>query len=145
MQFLSFLLDVNTTIVAGSNSGGSGEVAAVMSSGEASGGLFSNPMMLMVAYIVVLGFIMYFFSIKPAKKKEKEAETMRNSIKIGDSVLLRTGMFGKVVDVTHENFIIELGLNKTVNVPVLKSEIYAVREVNLSNEAPEQPAVPAKK
>lgn len=132
MKFIPFLLDVNTTIVPGTattNSVASTTTDVAMSSG-------GNPTTLILAYFVILGLIMYFCSIKPAKKREQEAETMRNSVKIGDSVLLKTGMFGKVVDVTYENFIVELGLTKTVNIPVLKSEIYAVREVNLSNEAP---------
>lgn len=144
MPFVPFLLDVNTTIVPGNSTTSTTAVATTADAVSGSTGLFADPMTLMLAYIVVLGVIMYFFSIKPAKKKEQAAETMRNQISVGDSVLLKTGMFGKVVDVTHENFIIELGLNKTVNVPVLKTEIYAVREVNLSNEAPEPPALPEK-
>lgn len=141
MKLMSLLLDVNTKITPT----GSSDAVATTTEAVATSTGGSNPTTLILAYFVILGLIMYFFSIKPAKKKEQAAETMRNSVKIGDSVLLKTGMFGKVVDVTYENFIIELGLNKTVNVPVLKSEIYAVREVNLSNDAPPAPALPEKK
>lgn len=140
MQFTPFFLDVSTIIPAG---GGSAE--AVASSASASGGLFGGSTFFLVAYIAFIGIIMYFFSIKPAKKKEKAMEELRNEIKVGDSVLLRTGMFCKVIDITYENFIVEFGMAKTVRVPVLKSEVYAKKEPNLSNNPPEPEPLPVKK
>ncbi len=59
---------------------------------------------------------------------------MINKIKPGDSVLCNTGMYGKVVDVTAECYIVEFGMNKGVRVPVIKSEIALVKEPNLSNK-----------
>ena len=62
---------------------------------------------------------------------------MRNKIKPGDSVLCNNGMYGKVVDVTAECYIVEFGMNKGIRVPVVKSEIALVKEPNLSNKESE--------
>ena len=88
-------------------------------------------------YIIVIFAAMYFMSIRPQKKRQKELDEMRSKIKPGDSVLLNTGMYGRVVDVTNERYIVEFGMNKGIRVPVVKSEIALVKEPNLSNKAPE--------
>ena len=69
---------------------------------------------------------------------------MRENIKIGDPVLLANGMFGKVVDITAECYVIEFGTNRGVRIPVIKQEVYAKKEPNLSNKPEEEP-VPEKK
>ncbi len=88
-------------------------------------------------YIVVIFVAMYFMSIRPQKKRQKELEEMRSKIKPGDSVLCNTGMYGKVVDVTAECYIIEFGMNKGIRVPVIKGEVACVKEPNLTNKVPE--------
>ncbi len=138
MRVIPFLLD-GSTVVYGTD--GAGAVATTVDTAAASATTAGSPMMLIIAYIVMLGFVFYFFSVRPMKKKEQQMAQLRDAISVGDTVLLKTGMFGTVVDITYENFIVEFGLNKTVRVPVLKSEIHAKRDVNLSNEAP--PAPPA--
>lgn len=118
-----------TTVVGGGSS----------SASSSGGGLTSNPMVLIVLYVVVIFGAMYFFSIRPQKKKKAEMEQMRNDIKPGDTVLLDTGFFGKIVDVTAECYIIEFGTNKGVRIPVLKQAVYAKKEPNLTNKAEEEP------
>lgn len=125
-----------STVVSGAASSSSG-------SSTAAGG-FNNPMMLILMYCVVIFGVMYFFSIKPQKKKQAAMEEMRKSIGVDDSVLLANGMYGKIVDVTAECYIIEFGTNRGVRIPVLKQEVYAKREPNLTNKV-EEVAVPEKK
>ena len=115
---------------------------ASSSSGATKSGL--NPMMMIILYCVVIFGVLYVFSIRPQKRKEKELQNVRNTIKAGDSVLLANGLYGKVVDVTAECYIVEFGINKGVRVPVLKQEVYAKKEPNLTNKAEEEP-VPEKK
>ena len=115
---------------------GGGDAAASSASG---GGLMSNPVLLIIVYVVVIFGAMYFFSIKPQKKKKAELENMRNNIAPGDSVLLDTGFFGKVVDVTAECYIVEFGTNKSIRIPVLKQAVYAKKEPNLTNKVEEEP------
>ncbi len=123
-----FLAEVNTVV-------STTEAAAETTTTTSSSSSFGVSWILI--YIVVIFAAMYFMSIRPQRKRQKELEQMRNQIKPGDSVLCNTGMYGRVVDVTAECYIIEFGMNKGVRVPVVKSEVAYVREPNLSNKAPE--------
>ncbi len=127
---MNFALLTNTVVNGAASSGG--DAAA-----SSSGGM--NPMMIMILYIVVIFGVIYIFSIRPQKKKNAAMEQMRKEIMPGDPVLLANGMFGKVVDVTAECYIIEFGTNKGVRVPVLKQEVYAKKEPNLTNKVIEEP------
>ncbi|MEA5085496.1 MAG: preprotein translocase subunit YajC [Lachnospiraceae bacterium] len=125
-----------STVVSGAASSSSG-------SSTAAGG-FNNPMILILMYCVVIFGVMYFFSIRPQKKKQAAMEDMRKNIAVDDTVLLANGMYGKIVDVTAECYIIEFGTNRGVRIPVLKQEVYAKREPNLTNKV-EEVAAPEKK
>lgn len=88
----------------------------------------------MILYILGLVALFYFFAIRPQKKREKELQTMQSNIKLGDWVLTSSGMYGKVVDITDQVFIVEFGTNKSVCIPVRKSEIMGNKEPNLTNK-----------
>lgn len=139
-QLIFLLSEVNTKITApGAAASAAGDAAATTANttAQAAPSLMQNPMMMIVLYCVVIFGALYFFSIKPQKKREKAAEQMRNQIKPGDSVLLNNGMYGRIVDVTAECFIIEFGTNKGIRIPVIKQEIAGVREPNLTNKVEE--------
>lgn len=130
-MFNYFLAEISTVI-------NSGEAASTTTTttttAAAASGTTSGSMSWIFIYIIVIFVAMYFMSIRPQKKKQKEHDEMINKIKPGDSVLCNTGMYGKVVDVTAECYIVEFGMNKGVRVPVIKSEIALVKEPNLSNK-----------
>ncbi len=142
MNFLSFLL-TSTTFVP--TDGSAASAAADGTGAAASGGLFSNPITMVIAYCVLIFGVFYLFSIKPAKKRQKQMQEQRDAIAVGDSVVTNAGYFGTVVDITYDCFIIEFGMNKGVRIPVLKTEVYGKREPNMSNEAPPEPEKPAKR
>lgn len=85
-----------------------------------------------VLYMAFFFGIMWLLVIRPQKKRDRETQAMQDSIKVGDSVLLNTGLYGKVVDIVNDLFIIELGLNKSVRIPVKKMAVAGVGEPNLS-------------
>ena len=90
---------------------------------------------MLMSTVLYLGFffvIMYFLIIRPQKKRDKQAADMQSSIKVGDEVLLNTGIYGKVVDIINDLFIIELGLNKSVRIPVKQVAVAAVAAPNLT-------------
>lgn len=123
-----------TSAIVGS---GTGTAEATNNTAQATGGFMSNPIMMIIVYCVVIFGALYFFSIRPQKKREAEAEAMRAQIKVGDSVLLNNGMYGVISDITAECYIIEFGTNKGIRIPVLKQEVALVRTPNLSNKEPE--------
>ena len=45
--------------------------------------------------------------IRPENKRKKEAEALRNSIKVGDSIITIGGVCGTIVDVKEDKFVIE--------------------------------------
>lgn len=99
---------------------------------------------MLISTVLYLGFffvIMYFFIIRPQKKRDKQVADMQSSIKVGDEVVLTTGIYGKVVDIINDLFIIELGLNKSVRIPVKKAAVAAVAAPNLSIAKVSEPVV----
>lgn len=88
-------------------------------------------------YAVFFG-VLWFFFIRPQKKKQKAIQEMQNSLKVGNSVLTTGGLYGKIVDVLDEVVMIEFGTNKSVRVPVQREAIAAIREPNLSIVAKEE-------
>jgi preprotein translocase subunit YajC len=76
--------------------------------------------------------IFWFFLIRPQRKKQKQVETMQNSIENGNTVLTSGGLYGKVVDRANDVYTVELGLNKTVRVYVHKSAISSVSEPDVT-------------
>lgn len=94
----------------------------------------SSGMMLLstVGYMVFFFGIMWLLIIRPQKKRDKQVAEMQSNIKVGDYVLLNTGMYGKIVDVVNDLFIIELGLNKSVRIPVKKAAVASVERPNLT-------------
>ena len=126
-MFEYFLATVNTVVGSGDAASSAASAADTAASTSSGGGL---SMSWIFIYIIVIFVAMYFMSIRPQKKRQKELEEMRNKIKPGDSVLCNNGMYGKVVDVTA-------GMNKGIRVPVVKSEIALVKEPNLSNKESE--------
>ncbi len=79
--------------------------------------------LLAVAYVVIFGGL-YLFFIKPQKKREKEVREAQSKIAVGDKVVLTTGVYGEVVDTGVDVYIVEIGLNKGLRVPVKKENVF---------------------
>ncbi len=60
-------------------------------------------------YIAAIFGIFYFLLIRPQQKRAKELQAMRDSVKVGDTVVTIGGLVGKVVRVTDEQIIIDAG------------------------------------
>lgn len=100
----------------------------LLTAGATTGGSLVS---MLVIYAVIIG-LMWFILIRPQKKQQKQIQEMQNSIKVGDSVLLNSGMYGKVMDIIGDTLIVEFGLNKSVRIPVLKSTVARAAEPNLT-------------
>ena len=82
-----------------------------------------------IIMIVVLGIglvaVLYFFSIRPQRKQEKEANEMRNSLEVGDEITTIGGIIGKVVSIRDETLVLETSHDRT-RIRILKSAIRSV-------------------
>ena len=52
--------------------------------------------------------VMYFFMIRPQIKKQKKEREYRSALKQGDAVITIGGIYGKIIDVKEDAFIIEV-------------------------------------
>lgn len=57
--------------------------------------------------------IFYFLAIRPQRKREKQIREMRESLRVGDSIITIGGINGKIVKIKDEIITIEVGADKT--------------------------------
>ena len=86
--------------------------------------------MLPILLIVVLFVVMYFFTIRPQKKQEKQINDMRNNLQVGDEITTIGGIIGKIVSIKDETVLIETGHDRT-KIRILRS---AVKNVDVKAE-----------
>jgi preprotein translocase subunit YajC len=87
----------------------------------AAGGLDFMSMLLPVALIGLF----YFMILRPQQAKMKAHQAMIQAVKRGDTVVLSSGIIGKVTKV--EDAEVQVEIAPTVNVKVVKSTISDVR------------------
>ena len=73
----------------------------------AAGGMTSTLIML-----VMMLAIFYFMLIRPENKRKKEAEAMRNAVKVGDKITTIGGICGVVVNVKDDKLVLETGADQ---------------------------------
>ena len=62
--------------------------------------------------LIILIVIMYFFMIRPQKKKDKQIQEMRKGLQVGDEIVTIGGICGKIVKTKEDSFIIQVGADK---------------------------------
>lgn len=65
-----------------------------------------NPL-ITVAIMGVVTVIFWFFTIRPQKKQEKEAQEMRSNVEVGDEIVTIGGIVGTVVSLQDNTILIE--------------------------------------
>lgn len=95
--------------------------AATTASGSSTGGFDWS-------FLIILGvgiLAIYFFVLRPQKKQEKETQSLRDNLEVGDEVTTIGGIIGLVVSIKDDTCVIETGKNKT-SMRILKSAIRSV-------------------
>jgi preprotein translocase subunit YajC len=82
---------------------------------------FLGPFLLPIGLIVLF----YFMILRPQQKRMKQHQAMINAVKRGDTVVLSSGMIGKVTKVEDAEVHVDIAPN--VNVKVIKSTLSEVR------------------
>lgn len=65
-----------------------------------------------ILMLVIMGVVFYFLLIRPENKRKKEAEQMRSSVKVGDKITTIGGIFGVVISVKDDKFVMETGADQ---------------------------------
>jgi preprotein translocase subunit YajC len=63
--------------------------------------------------LIVLFFVLWFFIMRPQKKKDNEVKKMRNSLQEGDEVVTIGGIIGRVLTVKEDSVVLYVGSDKT--------------------------------
>ena len=82
-----------------------------------------NPLVTLLMFGGLFVF-MYFFMIRPQRKRQKEHQDLVSSISKGDEVVMNSGMLGKVTKVDDDYMILETGNN--VELKFQKAAVHAV-------------------
>ena len=139
---LFFLLsEVNTKVELGGTAGSETAVKVVENTTRSSSGsLFGgNTAITIIIYCVFIFAVMYFITIRPRKKEEAKLEAERETLKVGDWIVLNNGMYGIISEVCANTFVCEFGTNRSVRIPVLKNQVIKASEPDLSNRIVQEP------
>lgn len=85
------------------------------------------PMFLLMGGLFVL---MYFTSIRPQKKRQKEEQQLRENLQIGDEITTIGGIMGRIVTIKEDSIIIETGADR-VKMRIMR---WAVQTNNTATE-----------
>lgn len=87
--------------------------AANAGANSAQQGATAGSMLGMFIPMILMFVILYFFMIRPQKKKDKEIQDMRSSLQIGDEVVTTGGIIGIVVSLKEDTLVIETGSDRS--------------------------------
>lgn len=99
-------------------------------SAAASNSLFGSNPMSMVLIFAAMFALMYFTSIRPQKKRQKEEQEMRNAVEVGDEITTIGGICGRIVTVKEDRLIIETGADRN-RMTVTR---WSIQQNNTANE-----------
>lgn len=82
-----------------------------------------NPMITLLMFGGLFVF-MYFFIIRPQRKRQKEHTNLVSSLSKGDEVIMTSGMLGKIVKVDDNYVVLETG--NSIELKFQKVAVHAV-------------------
>lgn len=93
----------------------------IQAAGAAQGG-FDWSMILM---IVIMFVIIYFFMIRPQRKRQKEIENFRKSLTIESKVITASGVYGTVKSLNEGMPYLTIEVSKGVTIQIDRNYVYA--------------------
>ena len=67
--------------------------------------------------------IFYFFIIRPQSKKYKEHQNLIQNLKIGNLVILNSGIFGKIKSISNKEPVLDVEIADDVIVKIQKNSV----------------------
>ncbi len=78
----------------------------------AAAGAGTGSAMTSVIMLAAMFGLLYFIMIRPERKKKKEADAMRDALKVGDRITTIGGIVGEVCHIKDDNIVIEVGADR---------------------------------
>ncbi len=94
-----------------------------------------NPLVQFLPLILIV-IVIYFFMIRPQQKKAREQKEFRDNIQKGDKVVTIGGIYGKVLEVKDQSFVLDVGNNQKLMVE--KSAISMESSQNAQKEGSQE-------
>jgi preprotein translocase subunit YajC len=114
-------------------------ILAAEGGGAGAGGGQSppNPMEMLWQFAPIIGILVLFFwfSMRSQKKRERERQTMLDSLKPKDDVVTIGGIHGRIVRIQDEEITIRVDADKDVKMTFSKSAVSR----KLNEQAPQSP------
>lgn len=85
-------------------------IASAMAQTAAAPQQPANPIISIVMFGGIFAF-MYFFMIRPQRKRQKEHQSLVSALSKGDEVVMTSGMLGRITKVDENYVVIETGNN----------------------------------
>ncbi len=86
-------------------------------------GIDNNLLMTLLPLVIAFGFI-YFFMVRPQKKREAEVSEMRSALKLGDHVLTVGGLKGEIIALGTNYLTLETA--GSTKIELTRSAVYKV-------------------
>lgn len=74
--------------------------------------------------------VVYFFMVRPQKKRDKALQDMRSNIEIADEIVTVGGIIGRVVSIRDDSLVIETGSDRSK----IRISKWAVQTNNTAHE-----------
>ena len=122
MNWMSVLAE--TAGVVNDAAGATGDAAVPQSSGIIE----------MVVMMVAMIAIFYFLLIRPQRKKDKEAKTMLDNLKVGDRICTIGGIYATIVRIKDDVLTVEVGDQKT-QMMIARWAVRNVEQLSVTNDS----------
>jgi preprotein translocase subunit YajC len=60
-----------------------------------------------MGYILAMFVVMYFFMIMPQQKRAKKEKEFEKGLKVGDKIVTKSGLHGKITELAETTIVIE--------------------------------------
>ncbi len=66
--------------------------------------------------LVAIALLFWLLIIRPASRRQKDQVRMQSSVNLGDEVMLTSGIFGKVSELTDDRLMVDIAPGVTIRV-----------------------------
>jgi preprotein translocase subunit YajC len=70
----------------------------------------------MIIFLVLIFAAMYFFMIKPQRKKQKDFQDLMSILKKGDKVITAGGIYGQIESISEDSAVLRVDSGTTIRV-----------------------------
>jgi preprotein translocase subunit YajC len=91
-------------------------VAASTTSGTTSSTSSNLSFVYLLIFIVIIFGFMYFFTIRPQRKKQQETLKMLQALQKGEKIITNAGIYGTIDTVYEDSFLIKTDSGSTMRV-----------------------------